>query len=256
MKILLTEKQLKRLVSVSLNESILIENKISIDQIKEKNVGEGKPFSEDEFQQIMMVSKQNPNFVVWLINRIKENIILKEDVYKYEKYFEIFNKYKRQFELKDINQYKTSILVREFINKCHDIMDLEKGQDQSNEKTDGKGKYVNSNGIIRLKEKGIKFLGMSEGYQVFEIPNGLKNDKEAWKVYRNVLGKCGDKDDASISICTIAGFDAFSKYLNDHEGSSYFVLYNEDDRLSPYQLHYESNQFMDRRDQPILPSEM
>ena len=78
-------------------------------------------------------------------------------------------------------------------------------------------------------------------------------NEEAHKVYKNILGRCkGREEGASIDICTMANFDHFNDYLNNDPGSSYFVMYNLSDPQSPYQFHYESNQFMDKNDNQIL----
>ena len=108
---------------------------------------------------------------------------------------------------------------------------------------------MNPKDIQKLESVGIHYLGMSDGYQVFEIPNELKNNENSWKVYRDILGKCAGRDSgAKVEICTIADFKHFKYYLTDYPNSSYFLIFNLGDPLSPYQIHFESNQFMDKND--------
>jgi hypothetical protein len=49
----------------------------------------------------------------------------------------------------------------------------------------------------------------------------------------------------------MAGFPSFQMYLNVFPGSSYYVFYNMGDPKSPYQIHLESNQYMDKNDKRI-----
>ena len=116
---------------------------------------------------------------------------------------------------------------------------------------------VSQNGIQKLESVGIKYLGMVDGLQAFQVPPEVKGSKDAWNVYREILGKCSGRDKGQkISICTMAGFGNFNQYLNDYPGSSYYVFYNMGDPLSPYQFHYESNQFMDKNDDDIIESKL
>jgi hypothetical protein len=85
----------------------------------------------------------------------------------------------------------------------------------------------------------------------------VKDSKEAWNLYREILGKCSGRDKGQIvSICTMAGFDSFKEYLKNSPGSSYYVFYNMGDPLSPYQFHYDSGQFMDKNDNDISESKL
>ena len=101
--------------------------------------------------------------------------------------------------------------------------------------------------ILKLKDVGINLIGLVAGYQIFKVSS---MDKQTWEVYRTILGKC--KEGASIHICTIAGYSHFKNYLEKHPGSSYYVIFNQNDPLSPYQFHYESNQFKDRKDADVF----
>jgi len=96
-------------------------------------------------------------------------------------------------------------------------------------------------------------MGICDGYQIFETPNKLKDDENAWKVYKTILANCAGRDQgASIQICTMGGYYHFKHYLDLYPNSSYFTIYNLSDPLSPYQIHFESNQFMDKNNQQAL----
>jgi len=230
----------------------LLSEEFHIDKLKEKFVNSGK-ISDNLFNEIINVSKNKIAYITWLTINVVKKLILDEDVYKFKEYFEIFEKHKQKFIIKDIAQYKTSQDINEFIIKCIEIR--EKNLRFDNIPKESSDNYVSNSGIEKLESVGIKYLGMSDGYQVFEIPNEVKNNENTWKYYRDILGRCsGRKSGESIDICTIASYSAFKKYLNDHSGSSYFIIFNMGDPKSPYQFHFESRQFMDKNDQPLFQS--
>jgi hypothetical protein len=122
-------------------------------------------------------------------------------------------------------------------------------------KTDefNKDNYVSVGDIQKLSEVGIKYYGMADGYQVFEVPNEAKDNPEAKKRYREILGRCAGRDKgAKISICTMSSGNYFENYLTNYPDSSYFVMFNLGDKNSPYQFHYESGQFMDKNDTDVI----
>ena len=234
-------------------ESVLLEQH-QIDKLKEKYLGnpiqgeKHKRLTEKEFKDILDSSSGNFNLTSWLTVRVANHLIHNTDIYKFREYFQIFEKNKSKFQIRDINQYKTKEEIQEFIRKCIEIrekhVNLTTGVEKGNEE-----KYVTPKDIQKLENVGINYLGMCDGYQVFEIPNELKDNEDAWKIYRDILGRCAGRDKgAKIEICTIANFSNFQDYLTDHPGSSYFLMFNLGDPLSPYQIHFESNQFMDKND--------
>ena len=211
--------------------------------LKNKYVGEGKPVSEKDFEKIIEVTKNKFYLVSWITKKVGQGIIKNEDIYKYEEYFDIFekNKNKGKFKYKDIHLYKTPEDVLDFIEEAIQV----KEGDIKFEETVGKDNYVTPGNIQKLEDSGgIKYLGIFDGYQVFQV---FKVSEKVWKLYRDILGRCGGKG-ARIRICTIANYDYFKEYLEDPKGSSYFVLFNLNDPKSPYQLHHESGQFMDKND--------
>jgi antitoxin component YwqK of YwqJK toxin-antitoxin module len=222
--------------------SLILEN-VLLQQLKDKYVGEGKPVSQELFEEIEKVCKNKFYLVQWLTKKVGTFVIKDEDVYKYEEYFEIFEKNKSKFPFTDINQVKTSNEVQDFIRKCIEIR--EEGIRFEDQPLGNN--YLTQNEIEKLESGGgSKYLGMFDNYQVFQISSP---DERNWKVYRDLLGRCkGREQGAKIEICTIGDYDYFKRYLTNPRGSSYFVLYNLDDPKSPYQLHVESGQFMDKDD--------
>lgn len=232
-------------------------NEISNEKIKELLVDTGK-LSEEDFQEIIQVSNNKTAYVTWLSLNVSKKIILPEDIYKYEEYFQIFDKYKKNMPLtskyldgkdyKDINSYKekegVNIFIR-YIQKIEDKLQEFRG----GEKTTGEN-LVSPAHIKELESVGIKFLGLVDGYQVFEIPSSVKGNENAFTKHKNILGRC--KDNAKISICTIGSFSKFNYYFEAHPNSSLYVFFNLNDPLAPYQFHYESNQFMNRKDESVF----
>jgi hypothetical protein len=241
MKILISESQFRYIIT----ENVLLQ------KMKEKYVGEGKPVSEEKYLEICTVAANNTQYTIWLTKMVAENVILAEDIYKYKQYFDIFNKNKQHFPIKDINQIKTKEQVNEFLRKVIEIREM--SVDKSGAGVDDSKKYLSVSEIKKLEAVGIKYLGMSEGFQVFQVQPECAGSEEAYKTYKNILGRCMGRDEgASIDICTMGSQSYFDDYLNDYPGSSYFVMYNLSDPQSPYQFHYESSQFMDKNDNDLL----
>lgn len=241
---------------VHLLRNIILED-YQIEKLKEKFVGEPisvgkyKKISDEDFMKITEVCGGKFNYIAWLTIKVAYNVIDKTDIYKFKEYFEIFERHKSRFPIRNIHNYKTKEDVTQFIQMCIKIreknVELTSNIDKESEKN-----YVSPNEIQKLESVGIKFLGMSEGYQVFEIPNEVKNSKDAWKAYKDILGRCSGRDrGAKIDLCTVADFDYFRSIMHEH-GGSYFLIFNLGDPRSPYQIHFESKQFMDKNDQSLL----
>jgi len=227
---------------------ILLEDLASqLQQLKDKYVGDGKPMTEKDFEKILEVAANKFYIIAWLAKRVGTGMIKAEDIYKYKEYFDIFEKNKKKFTHKDINLYKTAEDLQKFLDEVFNVRE----GDLTFTEIQGKDNFVSKNDIEKLENTGgIKYLGIYDNgnfqYQVFQI---FRVGKEVWKQYRDILGRCkGRNRGAKIDICTIGQYHYFREYLTDPRGSSYFLLFNLDDSRSPYQLHYESGQFMDKND--------
>lgn len=218
--------------------------------LKNKYVGEGKPISEEDFNKLVEVTGDKFYLLSWLTKKVGTGIIKAEDIYKYKEYFDLYEKNKKKFEHKDIHLYKTAEDVKKFLQE---VIKLREGNIVYDE-IQGKDNFVSQNDIEKLESSGgIKYLGIYDNgdykYQVFEV---FGVNKDVWKLYRDILGRCKGRDKgAKIDICTIGQYSFFKNYLTDPKGSSYFLLFNLDDARSPYQLHHESGQFMDKNDREL-----
>jgi hypothetical protein len=243
----LTESDLSLIVRRVIKE----QNEATISNYKRIFVDSGK-LSEEVFDEIVEVSKGKGAYVKWLAARVAEKKIKDEDIYKFEGYIDSFEKAKRSprgkamFPIIDINQVKSSSDVREFIDAAIQFEEIGSVEGEE-EEMDSDSVLISKTDILKLQDVGINLIGLVAGYQIFKVSN---INKETWEVYRTILGKC--KEGASIHICTIAGYSHFKNYLEKHPGSSYYVIFNQNDPLSPYQFHYESNQFKDRKDADVF----
>lgn len=243
-------------MSLSRNiRTILLEDlALQIQQLKDKYVGEGKPLKDEEFQKIQDLSHGKFYILAWLTKKIGTNLLKSEDLYKWKEYIDIFEKNKKKFKFQDLNLYKTAEDLQNFIET---VIQIKEG-DVKYEDIPQSSAFLSKNEVEKLTSTGgNKYLGFwkpenglkaagSDGYQVFEISEPTR---ENWKVYRDLLGRCkGREKGASIEICTIAHFNYFKDYLKSDKGSKYIVLFNLNDPLSPYQLHVESQQFMNKND--------
>ena len=242
MKIMITESQYR-----------ILTEQYSEEQLKTKYVDSGL-VPENQFNEI--ISEFNkPFYRGWILKMVSEGNIKYEDVYKFKHYFNVFEKFKRHFPIKDLGQIKTFDDVAEFERKSKDML-LKQQENEQGDISDKKN-LVSLNDIQKLESVGIKYLGMVDGLQSFQVPPEVKDSKEAWNVYREILGKCSGRDKGQIvSICTMAGFESFRNYLKANPGSSYYVFYNLGDQKSPYQFHYDTDQFMDKNDDDISESKL
>lgn len=242
-----TLKESKKKSSKILNILEQIVSEASIEQLQQQFVDTGK-ITKEVFDQIVKVTKGKGAYATWMVKRVEDGSIKEEDIYKYGDYIEIFDKYKRQFTSPDINAYKDERSIRDFESKAIEIR--EKNIEQTGGDKENAANLISSQGIQELNSVGIKFLGVVDGYQCFEVPQSLRGNTEAWKIYRKHLANCsGREQGAKIEICTMAGQDHFDKYLKD---GPYYVFFNLGDPKSPYQFHYESSQFMDKNDRKVF----
>lgn len=248
MKNLISESEKQRILKLheSFGYKSILNEEITPEILKQKYVETGR-VTPDTYDEIMSVSKNKINYAAWLTKMVAEEYVKPEDVYKYEDYFEIFNKLKRHFPIKDINQIKTRHDLQEFLTVVVKMRERDVKTDSESKNSED---YISQNEIQRLENAGIKFMGMVDGYQVFEVPSDLNNNEQAWKTYRDILGRCkGRAEGAKIDICTFVNFSHFNTYTAD---GPLFVIFNMGDPKSPYQFSYETNQFMDKNDNPLF----
>jgi hypothetical protein len=215
----LNEKKAKYSLSELLNE-------ITVDDIKKKFVGVGKVVDQKQFDEIMDATGNKLALALWMIKRIQDGFLLPEDIYKWEEYFDIFKRLKREFPKKDINQIKTEDDLDDFINKAEEIKDRE--LDPSKKK-----------GVSKSDKYADLRIGEVDGYQVYKIPQGTSDE---------MYGAACELG-SGTSWCTATGNTKqwFDRYAKD--GPLYIFIGPDGDK---YQFHYESNQYMDKNDRSIL----
>jgi len=220
---------------IQILESVIFE--AGADNLKKDYVDSGK-IPQEVFDKIVEVANNQYGYALWLIKRVIAKVILPEDIYKYKEYLSVFSRHKGKFQYKDINDYKTYQQVREFVLKCIEILEAQSSVPQS---SDGDN-LVSPNDILKLKKFGIEMIGKFDGYQCFKTPTNLKGNEEAWKTYKKILGDAGGK---KIAICTIANFEHWNDYIED---DNFYIFFNKNDDLSPYQFGYKQKQFKDKND--------
>lgn len=240
----LTEHDLSVIIKRVIKEG----NEEDILNVKRKLVDTGK-ISEEVFDEIVFASNEKGSYVRFLALAIDKGFIRNSDIEKWgpepDKYFGIFEKAKKTptgkslFPIVDIGQIKSKADVEDLIKGVVKF----KNKDVVSTNLSPEGRYVSPSDIIKLENVGVDLIGTESGYQIFKTSN---KSKETWQAYKTILGKC--KDGASIEICTIGGYQHYLEYLTDYPGSAYYIIFNQNDPDSPYQFHYETNQFKQRDD--------
>ena len=185
----------------------------------------------------------------WLSKRVQNREVKTEDIYKFKEYFAIFENNKRKFEYPNIHHYNTTELVRTWIDECIKLQEAKLNFAD----IEDKDCYCTPNEIEKLTQhKGNRYYGLWNGYQVFEIGN---TTQAGFNDYASILSRIKGRDEgAKNHICTFPNIDRFRYYVN-HEVDSVcplFVLFNMNDTNSPYQIHFETKQFMDKNDRSFL----
>lgn len=240
---------LSKIIKEVINESILTEA-FTIEDLKDKFVNKGT-IDEETFNEIIGMDLKI-NYTAWLLKMVNTNLIPSEDISQFTPYLEVFNKFKNLYPIKDINRINKNEEIEDFVKTSIKIIE----QNSTGKEIKGSNNYVTPTEISRLDRVGISFLGTVSGYQVFKIP--YSSDSEAaWKEYRQILGRCSGRDSGldpdgepvGVKYCTIANKGHYDDHLK--KGPLY-LFFNMADPLSPYQFHYETSQYKDRRNLNIL----
>jgi hypothetical protein len=205
-------------------KSLLFE--VSIDQLKTQFVDTGK-ITDSEFTEIIDASGGKSAYATWLTKHVVTKIIKPEDLYKYNAYFKIFDRRKREYIFQDINQYKTSDDIAQFIAKSVEIANNEKA-DPSQQR-----------GIAKSDKYSEFYVGSVDGFHVYELPKGRKD-----------LYGASCEIGSGTEWCTATGNTRqyFDRYIS--EGPLFiFIKPGSDEK---YQFHYESQQFMDKNDNSVI----
>jgi len=199
---------------------------VSIDQLKTQFVDAGKISSED-FKEITDATGNKSAYATWLAKKVADETIKSEDISKYKKYFSIFDRNKKSYPYSDINQYKTTNDISQFIKTSVEIANKET-KDPSQQK-----------GVARSDKYKEFYMGSVDGFDVYELPKGRKD------LY-GVSCELG----SGTEWCTATG--KTKSYFNKYISSGPLFIFIKPGSEEKYQFSYENDQFMDKDDTPII----
>lgn len=206
---------------IEINESLLLE--ATLDDIYTKYYSN---IPQDEFWQIIKAdptyneqrSQKMGKYGKWLLNQYRQGNLDMNNLSKVRNTIDFFNRYNRQLEVKDINQYKN-------IDQVYDnVKNFMEDPSQATSKSD--------------EARKIKAMGAEKVYE--------DND---WLIIVPKTQKAAAYYGKGTKWCTASnrGYNYFGLYNN--EGRLYInINKNTGDK---YQFHFESNSFMDAEDKPI-----
>ena len=199
---------------------------VSIDQLKTQFVDAGKISSED-FTEIIDATGNKSAYATWLVKKVADETIKSEDISKYKKYFSIFDRNKKSYPYSDINQYKTTNDISQFIKTSVEIANKET-KDPSQQK-----------GVARSDKYKEFYMGSVDGFDVYELPKGRKD------LY-GVSCELG----SGTEWCTATG--KTQSFFNKYISSGPLFIFIKPGSEEKYQFSYENDQFMDKDDTPII----
>lgn len=204
---------------VNLLKEVLIE--VSIEQLKTQFVDSGK-ISQKDFDEITNVTSKTA-YITWLAKKVADEFIKAEDIYKYKKYFSIFDRRKKEYPFTDINQYKTPDDLSQFASKSVEISDKE-SKDPSQQK-----------GVSKANKYKEFYIGSVNGFDVYKLPKGRKD-----------LYGASCELGSGTEWCTATGNTRghFDNYISQ-DPLFVFIKPGSDEK---YQFHYNSQSFMDKND--------
>lgn len=215
---------MKNMKLTTLLKEIITE--VSIDQLRTQFVDSEKISSED-FEEAVEASGGKTAYTTWLVKKVADNIIKSEDIYKYKKYFSIFNRRKKEYPYSDINQYKTPQDISQFISKSVEIDNKEK-QDPSQQK-----------GITRSDKYKEFYVGSADGFDVYKLPKGRKD------LY-GVSCELG----SGTEWCTATG--KTRNHFENYISKGPLFIFIKPGSNEKYQFSYESNEFRDKDDNMVI----
>ena len=171
----------------------------------------------------------------FLARGVKSDGIKLEDIYKYQEYFDVFERNKNEFEEKDLGDYKTPA---DFSYFRYMASTIKRREQEDGTKAKGKTK----------KEKFKKLLvHQSNGFSMYKIPQKSEMGGNI-NAYYNASCELG----SGTEWCTATG--RTKDYFNDYTEDGALYIFISDDETTKYQYHPNSNSFMDQYDVSILSS--
>ena len=206
---------------IEINESLLLE--ATLDDIYTKYYSN---IPQDEFWQIIKAdptyneqrSQKMGKYGKWLLNQYRQGNLDMNNLSKVRNTIDFFNRYNRQLEVKDINQYKN-------IDQVYDnVKNFMEDPSQATSKSD--------------EARKIKEMGAEKVYEDNDWLIIVPKTQEVAIYYGKGTKWC---------TASTSSYNYFEDYNN--EGRLYInINKNTGDK---YQFHFESNSFMDAEDKPI-----
>jgi len=215
--------------SMTKDENLEVIEEASISQLQDQFVDTGK-ITHEIFDKIIEATGGKGAYATWMIKRLEEESIKQEDIYKYKNYFDVFERRKRDYPIKDINQIKQSDQIGEFIKISVDILEKEK-EDPSKQK-----------GVSKENKYDEFHIGQVEvhpqvTFDVYKIPKGRED----------LYGMSCDLG-SGTEWCTATGKTGkwFREYITD---GPLYIFIGDDDK---WQFSFETNSFMNKYDKPLM----
>jgi len=197
---------------------------VSIEQLKTQFVDSGK-ISQNSFDEITNVTPKTA-YITWLAKKVADKFIKAEDIYKYKKYFSIFDRRKKEYPFADINQYKTQNDLSQFIGKSVEIADRE-SEDPSQQK-----------GVSKTDRYKEFYIGSVDGFNVYKLPQG-----------REDLYGASCELGSGTEWCTATGNT--KSFFDNYISQGPLFIFIKPGSREKYQFHYESKSFMDKNDENV-----
>lgn len=134
---------------------------VSVEQLKTQFVDSNK-ISQKDFDEITNTTSKTA-YITWLAKKVADKIITPIEIHKFKKYFDVFDRRKKEYPFADINQYKKWGDLNRFTKKSIEIANKE-SEDVSQQK-----------GVSRKNKYKEFYIGSVDGFDVYELPQGRKD---------------------------------------------------------------------------------
>ena len=201
---------------------------ISVEQLKTQFVDSGK-ISQNDFNEITNITPKTA-YITWLAKKVADKLIKAEDIYKYKKYFNIFDRRKKEYPFADINQYKTQNDLSQFISKSVEINNKE-SEDVSQQK-----------GVSKEDKYKEFYLGSVDGYNVYKLPQDRKD-----------LYGASCELGSGTEWCTATG--KTRKHFDNYISKGPLFIFIKPGSNLKFQFNYETRSFMEEEDNSVFDIE-
>lgn len=188
-----------------------------IQQAYERDTGR-KPENLSAREVIDLLNQIHPKYIVWITNQYIRGQFKLEDADRLRGDIQTFDKIKQKLPNKDLNSYKS---LTELYDAIESVTDIRSKREQK----------------AAIKHEGAK--------AIIDHPN--------FKVFKLLTHEAACHYGANTKWCTASKNNSgtFDDYANQGD---IFVIIAKDPNTNKdrkFQLHFESNQFMDERDQSL-----